>query len=305
MNRKRPSQPRHRFKARRGRVREIRDGYRRASRQQSRALAGSGTKHESRYPLPALADARRSWWRRPRFWLGVFTSLALCALLTGWLIYRAYATLPGYWLEHQAFMARFDVPRQEALAERLQNRLPAELSEIRPPGSEQRALVLAHEEVGSWLARRLPEVLEHQGMRVPGLGRVMFSAVTFPPETDRSPRLTLAADVGTAEASRVISLQADLLFLADRRAALREVDLWVGRLPLPRGWLANRVRSAADRSPRPEALVLLAEVLEGAPFEPVVKVDRMRQVRITDLQADTAGYYVQLTTEPREEATPD
>ena len=111
--------------------------------------------------------------RRRAAWAVLGLLVLVLAGLVVRLVWQA-AAAPAYWDDHRVFLAQTPEPELQAMAARVEQRLPGRWTAPIGGGDGVRQLRADFDEVNAWLAMRLESYLANQGLvRPAGLGPVM------------------------------------------------------------------------------------------------------------------------------------
>ncbi len=174
-------------------------------------------------------DDRTSHRRRPlrRFML---LMLLVVIAVVSWGIWL-WSSKPAYWKEY-----RVDDPQFTMQGQSLENRLPSELSKVRPLG-EPWTITVAQDEINSWIATRLPNWLANRRDRL----RTHRLPSRIPEEIKQimvaiEPRfLALAADIEAEDVNQVMSIEFKPFAGSNGLSRLEMTAMRGGRLWMPEG----------------------------------------------------------------------
>lgn len=207
-------------------------------------------------------------------------------LVLGVFVVRAALLLrstPGYWQDHQAFLADTAPEDMQQLGKDVQARSLREWSYPIGDGDGVRTVRYNFDEVNAWLATRLPAMLENQNLRMPEeIGQVML--------TQRDGRLVLAFDYdSTRFGPRIASVF--FRFESDEKRPLRGGirSVRAGEQPLATRYLIDAIANQSALSG--EAMQkMLARLSEGKLVElPVIPVDDHRHATVLKLAVEPTG----------------
>ena len=219
--------------------------------------------------------------------------IVLVLLLIGAaLLARAYVlwrSTPKYWDENQTFLQTAGVNALAAMADSLQARTIAEVTDAGPDGATEgyldkdRTLHITFAELNAWLATRLESTLGGRNGLVPPQVQDCMIGV-------ENNNLIVACRLSSGDVDQVLSASFSLAF-QDGKAVLNLGSVRAGRLPLPTGFVVHQIE-------RHSGAARIAEILNGAPFDPVQKLDA-RQVRLVGYQIRDHGLDLTFRTELR------
>jgi len=235
---------------------------------------------------PSPDNARRT--RRRRIGFVALILLVVAAIFLA----RAYAlwqSTPRYWDDNAAFLQKAGGHALVAMADSLQNRTVAEVTDAGPDGATEgylnkdRTLHITFAELNAWLATRLESTLGgSHGLLPPQVSDCMVGV--------EGNDLVVACRLTSGEMKQVLSAAFSLTF-NNGHATLNLSGVRAGQLPLPTGFVVHQIERNAGAA-------RIAAILNGEPFEPVQKLDA-RQVRLVGYQIRDNGIDVTFRTELR------
>lgn len=232
-------------------------------------------------------------------WQSVLLTVLLVLMVGGYVVYRQWTAVPTLFADADAAMRA--IPEQERieLARQIEMRLPSQYSGRIEPGTDgSRTLDATFEELNAWLNLRLEPYLKNQGIDWPaGVGAVLVA--------EREGALVLAADVDLPQLRQIVSVSFELLevpadpddpsgseALGDESSwAVRVSGVKAGKVPLPRGRLADLIREQLGASAQHGTAAEFLDALEhdrAVPI-PALKVDAARRAAVTALDVTPTG----------------
>jgi hypothetical protein len=240
----------------------------------------------------AAAPKRRRW--RGCLW-GVLVVAVLMALGGAW-AWRLWKRVPAAWTRNQAFLAATDNATLLEMADNLEKRLLAELTDPGLDGTaagnvnQPRTIHVSMQEVNAWLAVKLPTWAANRG-------------AVLPPEmsgymvASEGQDLVVAFQYQSPRVTQVISVVIGLDIQPTGQAELSVRHVRGGELPLPPGTVVNQVKKAiAARSAQNSDI---NAIIDGRPFDPLVDIDAARRLRLLGYRLDADGADVTIRTELR------
>ncbi len=212
-------------------------------------------------------------------------SLSLVGTVTAVVCFWLLRSEPAFVARTQSLLQSRSPQEVQALATSLQNRIPSELSRIGLSPDMAHAVGVAYqgdsgtlfisvEEINAWLATELQPWLDNQGIELPP----QFSQPLIAVEHDE---LVLAVRYTSEKLDQLFSFHFVVLLAESGPATLQLRGIRGGKLPLPVS-LVRRLIS--DEKPTP----LVAQLLDGLEFEPVIEFDA-RTFRFTDVVLTDQG----------------
>lgn len=223
--------------------------------------------------LVADANKRLGKKRKQTWTVCILAGLALCVLTTFAILAladRVISTRPTWWSPPDGAQAR-----TVAIAERFERRVSDQLTKLRDEG-DQWTLTLTDDEVASWVASRLPEWLEAEGVEWPLEGRPFDMefrdgrVLVGMPMTGRWQR----------RAERVVVVELTLGVTEDGGLVVRLDGVTLGQLPLPDAWTKGHLEAAASRAALDPSKVNAIMTGDAALRDAAIPIEGHRVVRI-------------------------
>ena len=153
--------------------------------------------------------------------------------------------------------------------------------------AERETVVLRFDEINAWLDQGLPQWAAHRNIE-------LSEDIQNPMFAMRSGRLVFAWEYVSGDVSQIISLWFKLE-LKDEQARIHLEQIRGGSLPIPKDALLGQFGIDAED---PELHPIFRSALTGEPFEPVWKLDAVREARVVGLKMDREA--VELTIEKQD-----
>lgn len=204
--------------------------------------------------------------------------------------WRLWSLRPEHWTQNQQAMAMYDAQQLEDMAIRVEQRVSNLVNGPLPATAEQ-TLQLSFSEVNAWLSQRAGPWLEFHGHRPhPAIASAMVE--------NAGDQLVLAFRAGEdPEQGQVVSVYVQAAFSESADATVRVTKVLAGRLPVPAGWIVDRLRGRGTPD-QPEALDRVAALLDGYAFDPLIVTDD-RRIRVLDAAVHDEGVTLRLHIQPR------
>ena len=249
--------------------------------------------------------------RRRAAWAVLGLLVLVLAGLVVRLVWQA-AAAPAYWDDHRVFLAQTPEPELQAMAARVEQRLPGRWTAPIGGGDGVRQLRADFDEVNAWLAMRLESYLANQGLvRPAGLGPVMVR------EQDGQLVAAFEYDWGRW-GKRVVSLRFAFepvskavpddggeggSAASDAPLGVRLTSASLGRRSLPLKVVLSGLRRLPGAGSEAAAGAIAAwEQGEAVPL-PTLPVDASRQASVTRVRVEPEGVAVTARARFRERWT--
>lgn len=229
----------------------------------------------------------------------VLLAVVVVLLLAGAWAYWLWRSTPAYWTRNAALLKSMDNPTLLQLADDLEKRLTADLTDPGPDGAAEgylnksRTISVSLAEINAWLAVKLDTWALNRGVTLP-------PQMKGPMLAAEGDNLVLAFQYQTPQFSQIVSAFFKLELLPDGQARIKIQSIHGGELPIPADSLVKRLKKFDSAGGRAKHVQIPAPIFDGTTFSPVHEIDATRQIRLVGYRLRPDGADVTIRTEPRE-----
>ena len=229
----------------------------------------------------------------------------------GW-AYWLWQSEPAYWQQRQSFLDQHTAQQRMALAESVEQRILAALSDVSIAGTSESAVTsnsdaksgdsdaesgdtvfLTTDEINAWFDQRLYDWAAHQGTTIPDF-------ITNPMLAIVGDELVIAFLYESPSMRQIFSVKCDVLLEGDQ-AVIQVMGVSGGRLTIPAVQTASRAvgRIQGKESEIAQMTAKIAAAFDGMVFDPILKLGQQKVLlKSFELEPDGARLVFEPASQP-------